>query len=140
MSEIDDVRKAALKEAEKALFIQVEIKPETVMIKEAVYTTAQFFSRSPENFLLLVPAYPAEPVVELIGKPGPGEEQITYLQKTGTGVYECKLRPTVPGTHAYKVKESKGTDIGELVEVEVVDEQSHGFLREFFGKLISGKL
>ena len=139
MGEFDDVRKAALSEAEKALIIEVETRPETVVVKDAINMTVRFFARSPDSLLKLVPTDVNHPVVEMVGEPGRDEQKLTYLVKEDTGLYSCRLFPTVPGTHAYKVKESQETDVGELVEVEVLNEHTHGLLTEFFDKLIGRK-
>src|SRR5262245_56030495 len=124
MSEIENVRKAALYKAGKEPFIQVEVEPQTVIVKETIHITVRFFGRSSDNLSRLDPIDVIRPVVEMIGEPGPGEKRITYLQKKEMGLYKCDLVPTVPGTHAYKVKEKEETNIGELVEVEVLNEHA----------------
>lgn len=138
MSEVENTRRAALREAEEGPVIQVEVKPEAVVVHQTVDMTVRFLSRSRDNIRALVPVDVGVPVVELVGEPGAGEDRISFLERIDKGVYQCRLSPTVPGTHAYKIKKSVDTDLGELVEVEVLDEHMQGRLREFFQKLISG--
>lgn len=130
MNEVDGAKKVALKKAKGAIVIYVRVKPEVVIVNRTIRITAYFFSHLCDNLFELDLIDVDHPVVEVV--PGLGQRLIIHLEKKDKGVYECDFTPIVTGTQSFVVKEKKDAGIGESVEIEVIDEQTDGFLGNFF--------